>query len=148
MDLIIKAYQDLTIDELWEIYHIRAEVFVVEQNCVYQDIDEKDKRAYHLWFSNEDGMQAYARVFPVEGAPGEAAIGRVLSKIRRQGVATELMRAAIEAAKNQLQATRIVLSAQVYTKQLYENVGFIQISEEYLEDEIPHVKMEMLVHTT
>ncbi len=145
MNLTIKHYTDLTTDELWAIYHIRAEVFVVEQTCVYQDIDDHDRQAYHLWLSDDAGMQAYARVFRDDDDPELAHIGRVLSLKRRQGLGTQIVNAAAETAQTKLGADRITLDAQVYAKRLYEKCGFTQVSDEFLEDGIPHVRMEMKI---
>ncbi len=141
MNLTVKQFYELTIDELWQIYHIRAEVFVVEQNCVYQDIDRYDKEAYHLWLSDEDGMQAYARVLPAGTAFEYAAIGRVISMKRRAGLGTKIVSEAIRTAQGKFGADRIVIEAQVYARELYEKLGFRQVSEEFLEDGIPHIKM-------
>ncbi len=141
MNLTIKYFNDLTVEELWCIYHIRAEVFVVEQNCVYQDIDEYDKAAYHLWLSDAEGMQAYARVLPAGSMFEDVAIGRVISLKRRRGLGTQIVSSAIQVAREKFGAERIMIEAQVYARDLYEKLGFRQVSEEFLEDGIPHIKM-------
>lgn len=143
MELVIKKYQELTLDELYEILKIRSEVFVVEQNCVYQDVDDLDQYAIHIYLRDEDGIQAYLRVIEAGRAHEEVAIGRVLvhPRKRRYGLATKILLAGIEEAKNQMNAGKIKIEAQTYAKSLYENIGFKQCSDEFLEDGIPHIEM-------
>ena len=143
MELIIKHFKDLTTDELFEIYKLRAAVFVVEQNCVYQDIDEADRHAYHLYLKDENGIQAYLRVLPQGVYFDTASIGRVISIKRRCGFATRLLKVGIALAKEKFDAKTLTISAQTYAKPLYEGVGFRQCSEEYLEDGIPHIRMTL-----
>lgn len=145
MEITVKHFSELTATELFEIYRIRSDVFVVEQNCPYQDIDDADKEAYHIWIQDEGRVVAYARVLPPGTTFETAAIGRVLSVKRRCGVATLLMSEAINVAQEKFSADKITLGAQVYAKSLYEKVGFHQISDEYLEDGIPHILMELLL---
>lgn len=145
MEITVKHFSELTATELFEIYRIRSAVFVVEQNCPYQDIDVADKEAYHIWIQDEGRVVAYARVLPPGTTFETVAIGRVLSVKRRCGVATLLMREAINVAQEKFSADKITLGAQVYAKSLYEKVGFHQISDEYLEDGIPHILMELLL---
>lgn len=141
MELIIKKYQELTLDELYEILKIRADVFVVEQNCVYQDMDDFDKCAIHVYLRDENGIQAYLRVIEPGKMGEEAIIGRVLSKKRRCGFGTKIVLAGIEVAKLRMHASKIRIAAQTYARSLYEKVGFIQNSEEFMEDGIPHIEM-------
>ena len=142
MELILKHFRELTLDELADIYRLRVSVFVVEQNCPYQKIDAADKTAYHLYLKDEDGIQAYARVLPPGTTFETCSIGRVLSKKRRCGLGTQIVNAAIAAAKEKFAADIITIEAQVYARSLYEKAGFIQISDEFLEDGIPHILMQ------
>lgn len=137
MNIYVKSFEELTLDELYEILKIRVNVFVVEQNCPYSELDDIDKAAYHVYIKDEDGIQAYLRVFK----RGEASIGRVLSLKRRQGLGTKVLREGIKVAKKKYDAERIVIEAQVYARSMYEKLGFVQASEEFLEDGIPHIKM-------
>ncbi len=141
MELILKHFRELTLDELADIYRLRVSVFVVEQNCPYQEIDAADKTAYHLYLKDEDGIQAYARVLPPGTTFETCSIGRVLSKKRRCGLGTQIVNAAIAAAKEKFSADIITIEAQVYARSLYEKAGFIQISDEFLEEGIPHILM-------
>ena len=144
MKLTVKHFSELSADELYEIYKLRCAVFVVEQNCVYQDIDDADKLAYHLWLSDETGIQAYARVLPKGVTFPGVSLGRVIAVRRRGGLGTKIVREAVRVAKEKFDADRITIEAQTYAKKLYENLGFKQTSEEFLEDGIPHI--QMLLH--
>ena len=143
METIIKKYKELTIDELYEILKLRSEVFVVEQNCIYQDVDDIDKRSYHVFMKEKDKseIKVYIRVF--EKDKDTSQIGRVVAAkdVRRKGYATELLKKGIEISKNEMKKTKVYLEGQVYVAKLYEKVGFKIISDEFLEDGIPHYKM-------
>lgn len=143
MKLVIKKYKDLSRDELYEILRLRNAVFIVEQACPYQDIDETDKTAYHVFLQNEDGIQAYLRVFREDPASKEARIGRVIAVKRRCGMGSRILAEGIKLAKEELHASAIGLEAQVYARTLYEKQGFVQTSEEFLEDGIPHIEMKL-----
>ena len=143
MDLIVKHFSELSAEELFEIYKLRVSVFIVEQSCPYQDIDDADKSAYHVWLRDEDGIEAYARVLPAGVAFPTAAFGRVIAVKRRCGLGTKIVAAAIETARDKLGADMITIEAQVYARSLYENLGFRQTSEEFLEDGIPHIQMQL-----
>lgn len=143
MELIVKHFSELSVEELFEIYKLRVSVFIVEQSCPYQDIDDADKSAYHVWLRDEDGIEAYARVLPAGVAFPTAAIGRVIAVKRRCGLGTKIVTASIEAARDKLGADMITIEAQVYARSLYENLGFRQTSEEFLEDGIPHIQMQL-----
>ncbi len=143
MQLHIKSFSELTSDELYALLRLRAAVFVVEQNCVYQDLDDKDQASLHLFFSEGEEILAYARVLPAGVSFPEVAIGRVISTRRRQGLGSRIVGEAITAAKERFHADSIVLEAQVYARSLYEKLGFYRISEEFLEDGIPHIKMKL-----
>lgn len=141
MELVIKKFNELTIEELHEILKVRVAVFVVEQNCPYQEVDDKDKYSYHVYFRDENGIQAYLRVIEKNNDSDEVAIGRVIAIKRRCGLGTKILEEGIKVAKNYMKANKIVLEAQTYARELYEKLGFKQTSEEFLEDEIPHIKM-------
>ncbi|MBQ6466129.1 MAG: GNAT family N-acetyltransferase [Oscillospiraceae bacterium] len=141
MTLTVKRFDELTLEELYEILRLRMAVFVVEQACAYQDIDDKDQAAVHAWLSDDDGIAAYLRVMDRGVYDEEVAIGRVISLRRRQGLATQLMREGVRIAREVFGADVISVEAQVYARGLYEKLGFRQASEEFLEDGIPHIRM-------
>lgn len=141
MELVIKHFSELTTEELMEIYKLRIAVFVVEQNCPYQDIDGMDPYAYHVYLKDEDGIQAYLRVLPQGTRYADASLGRVISVKRRCGLATKILQEGIALAREKFGAKRLILGAQTYARGLYEKVGFVQSSGEYLEDGIPHIHM-------
>lgn len=142
MELVVKHFSELSLEELVDIYKLRVSVFVVEQNCAYQEIDDADKVAYHLYLKDDCGIQAYARVLPKGTTFDEVSLGRVIAKKRRCGLGSRILNEAIEMAKMKFDATVIRIEAQVYAKSLYEKAGFVQISEPFLEDNIPHILME------
>lgn len=141
MDLVIKRFEELTTEELYEILKVRAEVFIVEQNCVYQDIDGKDKHAYHVFLKDDTGIQAYLRVIEKGVSFKEVSIGRVLTLKRGIGLGRQILLEGIKVAKEKLNADSIRIEAQTYAKGFYEQAGFRQVSEEFLEDGIPHIQM-------
>ncbi len=143
MELVIKKFNELTVEELHEILKLRVSVFVVEQNCPYQEVDDKDRYSYHVYLKDEEGIQAYLRVIEKTGDTDEVAIGRVIAVKRRCGLGTEILKEGVKVARDYLKADKVVLEAQTYARKLYEKVGFEQISEEFLEDGIPHIKMMM-----
>ena len=142
----IKRFNELSLRELYQIMQLRSEVFVVEQNCVYQDIDGKDEKALHVLGMYEDETVAYARLF----APGDyfdsSSIGRVVisAQYRDRKWGHDLMTAAIKGIADQYGTNTITISAQLYLKKFYESHGFVQTGKDYLEDGIPHIKMEKL----
>ena len=141
MELIIKHFSQLSARELYDILELRVSVFVVEQNCPYQELDGHDKDAYHVWLQDETGIQAYLRVLDKGVTMDEVAIGRVVTRQRRIGLGTKILNIGIEVAKDKFAAKKIMLEAQVYAKSLYEKAGFRQVGEEFLEDGIPHIPM-------
>lgn len=143
MELTVKHFSELSAEELFEIYKLRVSVFIVEQKCPYQDVDDADRTAYHLWLRDENGIAAYARLLPPGVTFPTAAIGRVIAVRRRCGLGTRIVDAAINAAREKLSADVITIEAQVYAQSLYEKAGFVQTSEEFLEDGIPHVQMQL-----
>lgn len=143
MELIVKHFSELSSEELFEIYKLRVSVFVVEQQCPYQEIDDADKAAYHIWLQDEAGIEAYARILPPGITFPTAAIGRVIAVKRRCGFGREIVAAAICTVKEKFAADKITIEAQVYARTLYEKAGFRQTSEEFLEDGIPHIQMQL-----
>lgn len=136
-----KSFQQLTIDELYELLRVRADVFVVEQNCPYQDLDGDDQKAIHLWLTVGEKVVALARVCPKGTHMEEISIGRVITTERGKGYGKQIMLAAIAAAKEELGASLIDIEAQEYAKEFYEKVGFCQSSATFMLDGIPHIKM-------
>ena len=139
----IKRFEELTTTELYEILRVRAEVFVVEQTCIYQDLDEKDKKAYHFYCEENGKVKAYLRILDKEVSYPEISIGRVLTteKNRRKGLAREMMEKAVDFICKDLGEKQIRISGQLYLQAFYESLGFQTVSEMYLEDDIPHVEM-------
>ena len=142
MELIVKHFSELSAEELFEIYKLRVSVFVVEQECPYQEVDDADCAAYHLWLKDEDGIEAYARVLPKGITFEDVSIGRVIAVKRRCGLGGKIVEAAINVAETKFHANKITIEAQVYARSLYEQHGFQQVSEEFLEDGIPHIRMQ------
>ncbi len=142
-ELIIhkKSFQQLTTDELYGLLRVRSEVFVVEQNCVYQDLDGDDQRAIHLWLTKEDKIVALARVCPAGTHMTEISIGRVISTERGKGYGKQIMLHAIDAAVKHYDAKRIDIEAQEYARGFYESVGFKQTSDTFMLDGISHIRM-------
>jgi ElaA protein len=139
--LHIKWFNELTTDELYELLRIRSEVFVVEQNCVYQDMDGDDQKSVHLWLTVAEKVVALARVCPAGTHMDEISIGRVITTERGKGYGKQVMIHAIDAAIEYFGATRIDIEAQEYARGFYEGVGFKQSSNTFMLDGIPHIKM-------
>ena len=146
MKFIVKSFQELNTTELYKILQLRSEVFVVEQDCVYQDIDFKDQKSLHIFGYKNDKIVAYTRIFKAGDYFDNASIGRVLvvASERKYGYGHELMVASIEAIQAYFKVKEITISAQKYLKKFYETHQFIQVGEEYLEDGIPHIRMDKL----
>ena len=140
-----KSFSELTTAELYELLRVRSEVFVVEQNCVYQDLDGDDQASIHLWLTEDDRIVAMCRVCPAGTHMQEISIGRVITTVRGKGYGRQMMLAGIEAAKEHFGATRIEIEAQQYAKPFYEQVGFRQSSEPFILDDIPHIKMTLTI---
>lgn len=139
-----KYFTDLSNVELYKILQLRSEVFVVEQNCAYQDLDDKDLKAYHFSGWQDDNVVAYTRLL-AKGISYEdaASIGRVVTSpsVRGKNVGKELMRQSIEKIYNLFGKIPIRISAQLYLKRFYESFSFVQISGVYMEDGIEHISM-------
>ena len=141
MELTVKRFDELDIFELYEILKLRVDVFVVEQNCPYPELDEKDKSAWHVYFREASEIIAYLRVLDPGVSFDTAAIGRVISARRRCGLGTKLMREGIRVVRERMNTDAIKIEAQTYARSFYEQLGFVQTSEEFLEDGIPHIEM-------
>lgn len=143
MEIEIKTFEELTSKQLYEVLQLRCEVFVVEQDCVYQDVDGKDERALHVLGYEEGLLVAYARCFQSGDYFDEASIGRVLVRenYRKMGYGHEITKAAINAIKTKYKADKIKISAQTYLVIFYESHGFKTTGDRYLEDGIPHIAM-------
>ena len=139
----LKKFEELTGIEVYEILALRSEVFVVEQNCVFLDMDNKDQESYHLQGRIGASLIAYVRILPPGLLYPEPSIGRVVTSpsFRRNGAGKELMKTAISNSYTLFGIQPIMIGAQLYLKKFYEDLGFIQCSEVYMEDEIPHIKM-------
>lgn len=139
----VKSFHELTTTELYNLLHLRSDVFVVEQNCVYQDVDGKDADALHILGYKNNVLIAYARLFNKEKYFSEASIGRVVVKAseRKFGYGHDLINQCITVIENRFYTKTIHIAAQTYLKQFYEAHGFVQQDDGYLEDGIPHIKM-------
>jgi ElaA protein len=139
----LKKFEELTGNEVYEILGLRSEVFVVEQNCVFLDMDNKDQESYHLQGRIGPSLIAYVRILPPGLSYKQSSIGSVVTSpsFRRNGAGIELMKTAISNSYTLFGIQPIMIGAQLYLKNFYENLGFIQYSEVYLEDDIPHIKM-------
>lgn len=141
MELKVKTFAQLSNTELYAILKLRVDVFVVEQACPYPEIDGRDEDSLHVWLEQDGEILAYLRVLD-RGVESEyVAIGRVIAARRRQGLGSEIMKAGIRVSQESFHAEAIYLEGQVYAQGFYESLGFRQISEPYLEDNIPHIKM-------
>ena len=143
MDLVLhkKLFRELTVDELYELLRVRAEVFVVEQDCVYQDLDGDDKVSVHLWLTDGGKVVALCRVCPAGTHMEEVSIGRVITTERGKGYGKRIMLEGIKVAQEHFNAKRIDIEAQEYARGFYEQVGFRQSSEPFILDGIPHIRM-------
>jgi ElaA protein len=143
MHWILKPFIELTPEELYSILQLRNEVFVVEQNCPYQDCDNKDLYAWHLMGKKENKLLAYSRLLAPGISYSESSIGRVVSSpaTRKTGMGKKLMHESIQQIRNLFQTDTIRIGAQLYLKAFYESFGFVQNGDIYLEDNIPHIIM-------
>ena len=143
MEFIIKYFEELTIHELYGILQLRSEVFVVEQDCVYQDLDFKDQKSLHVFGYKNDKIVAYTRIFKPGDYFDNASIGRVIiaKSERKFGFGHDLIKASIDVVKTEFKVDKITISAQFYLKKFYQMHHFFQVGEGYLEDGIPHIRM-------
>lgn len=139
----LKTFEELTNQELYTILKERTQVFVVEQNCPYLEVDGKDPASYHLFKEDNGELVAYLRIVPAGVSYPEASLGRVLVKkeYRGQGYAQELIKKALDTIQTKLKESTVKIQAQEYLLPFYGSFGFTPVSEVYLEDNIPHVDM-------
>lgn len=139
----LKKFEELSPFQVYEILQLRNEVFVVEQNCVFQDADDKDQGSYHLLGVNENKLVAYTRIVPPGLIYEEASIGRVVTSpaVRRSGAGKLLMEESISSVFKLFGKRPIKIGAQLYLKAFYQTFGFEQVSDIYLEDGIEHIYM-------
>ncbi len=139
----LKKFEALSPAELYAIMQLRNEVFVVEQNCVYQDADNKDLKSFHYMGWDGSTLVAYTRLLPPGVSYPEASIGRVVNSPRYRGIGAgrQLMQLSISHTLTLFSCTQIKIGAQLYLKKFYESLGFVQCSDTYLEDNIPHIEM-------
>ncbi len=143
LNIKTKSFKELRTQELYKLLQLRSEVFVVEQDCVYQDIDGKDQKALHILGFENETLVAYTRIFKSGDYFENASIGRVVvaETKRDKQYGKLIMEASIKAIKDNFSTNKITISAQVYLKKFYSDLGFKADGEEYLEDNIPHIKM-------
>jgi ElaA protein len=140
---MLKAFNELTVHQLYEILKLRSAIFVLEQQCLYQDMDDKDKYCHHLMIFEDNQLAAYTRLVPAGVSFSEISIGRVITNpaYRGRGLARKLMQQSIEACYDLFGKQPIRIGAQLYLKDFYGSLGFVQQGETYLEDDIPHIEM-------
>lgn len=143
IDIKVKTFEELTTKELYDFLQLRSEVFVVEQKCIYQELDGKDEKGLHVMGIKNDDIVAYTRIFKPGDYFDKPSIGRVVVKAseRQFKYGYDIMEASIEAIKIHYDSTEIKISAQTYLKRFYNNLGFMEVGKEYLEDGIPHIEM-------
>ncbi len=141
MELRVKRFHELTVNELYDILRLRVSVFVVEQQCAYMETDDLDQAAVHVWLEDENGIEAYLRILEKGVESEHCAIGRVIAAKRRCGYGSRILKEGIRLARELFGETAVYLEAQSYARGFYERQGFRQISGEFLSDGIPHVKM-------
>ncbi|MCG8581098.1 MAG: GNAT family N-acetyltransferase [Bacteroidales bacterium] len=148
MNLTIKPFNELNLKELYNSLQLRAEIFVVEQNCVYNDLDGTDELAHHLLATDNGHVVGYVRILPGGTRFKHTSIGRLVvhKDYRFKGLARQLMDESAKWIFENWKSKLIQISAQKYLKGFYESLGYVIISEEYLEDGIPHVKMELVMN--
>lgn len=140
---LLQTFNELSTLELYNILEARNTVFVVEQYCNYLDTDGKDLKSFHLTCLIKNEVAAYCRILPPGLSYKETSIGRVLTtqKYRRLGLGKELMQLSIKNAFEKFPGDNIRIGAQMYLEKFYKELGFVTDSEEFLEDNIPHVEM-------
>lgn len=141
MEIDVKRFEELSPAELYDILKIRVAIFCLEQNCLYQDLDGKDKQAYHVYIKENGEIKAYLRVLDRGISFDEVSIGRVLTTERGAGFGNIILKEGLRVAKEKMNADKIRIEAQSYAKGYYEKFGFKQTSDEFLEDGIPHIEM-------
>ncbi|MGR7951547.1 GNAT family N-acetyltransferase [Finegoldia sp. P2-F-LR] len=143
MNTHIKTFEQLTTKELFQIYKLRVDVFVVEQQCPYHEVDDIDLESYHIYLQDDNNdILSYCRLYQQNDT---YHIGRVVASERRKGYGTQIMKTVIQFAKKNLKANTIIIEAQTYAQKFYEKLGFVQTSEPFEEDGIPHIRMKYIV---
>lgn len=145
MTFISKRFDELNIKELYEILKARAEVFIMEQNIHYQDMDDIDYRSLHCFFIDNGKVIAYLRAFYADESCDTVKIGRVLTLKHGNGTGRELMNSSIQAIKLNMKCRKICLDAQKHAEKFYEKFGFKVVSDDFLEEGVVHVSMELKV---
>ena len=140
--VIIKSFEQLDKAELYEIMQLRIEVFVIEQDCPYPDLDGTDHECLHMWIVQDDQIASYLRINPAGSRYAEPSLGRIVTKMahRSKGLGAVIINKAIEVVCQE-KPTAIRISAQSHLENYYEKFGFFKASDEYLEDNIPHIEM-------
>ncbi|NOH16965.1 GNAT family N-acetyltransferase [Clostridium cochlearium] len=143
MNWHVKKFEELKCEEIYKILQIRNKIFIVEQKCAYQDCDGRDKKSYHLYLEDKGEIISYSRILPRKVSYNEVSIGRVLvnKNYRGTGIARKMMIKAINFIEKNLGEKEIKIQAQCYLINFYKSLGFKEISNEYLEDNIPHIDM-------
>ena len=142
MNTIIKLFDKLTTQELFNINKLRVDVFVVEQQCPYHEVDDIDLESHHIYLQQGKDILAYCRLYKQNDA---YHIGRVIAATKRKGYGTQIMKTAIEVGGQELHADSVIIEAQTYAQKFYEKLGFVQTSEPFEEDGIPHIQMKYIV---
>ena len=140
---VVKKFSELSIEELYQILRLRSEVFVVEQDCVYQDLDNKDQISVHIFIKEKNEIVAYTRIFKSGDYYKNPSIGRVVVSKKNRGkeLGKKIMISSIDYIQENIKGDKIELSAQKYLDKFYKDIGFYKIGEDYLEDGIPHQRM-------
>ena len=143
MTTVIKKFEDLTVNELYRILQLRVDVFIVEQNCPYHEIDDFDQMSYHAYIEEDGEIVAYIRVLPENTKFREVSVGRVISSQKKRGCGygMVILKEGIKIAEEKFGAKEIRIEAQTYARKFYEKAGFVKDSDEFLEDGIPHIEM-------
>lgn len=145
MELVAKRFNELSLDECHELLKLRCAVFLVEQQSPYQEVDDADKEAIHLYFRTDEGaLGAYARVLPAGVTHPTASIGRVIAVERGRGMGQRIMEEAIRVAQEELDADVITIEAQVQARGFYEKLGFVQTSDEFDDGGVMHIEMRLM----
>jgi len=143
MNFIAKVFDELTTAELYELLKARAKIFVEEQNIRYVDEDDVDYSSLHCFLWENGTVRAYLRAFTSDEGEGIAKVGRVLSIVHGEGLGTKVMTESIPEIKKRLNCSKIVIDAQSHAEEFYKFLGFVTVSDEFMEEGIPHVRMEL-----
>ena len=145
LDIYVKTFNELSINDLYDLLQLRSEVFIIEQNCIYQDIDGKDEKSLHVIGKSNHKIVAYTRLFKPGDYFKESSIGRVVvdKKVRHLSYGSLIMEASITAIHNKFKTSKIQISAQSHLENFYNKFGFKSIGKTYLEDGIPHIEMKI-----